>query len=855
MIYLFDSKEMEILKVGGKAKALMQTYQVGLGVPEGIVLSVDFFTEWMHIIKKSDEWKQLLENTNLENCKNVISLTDKLQFSDKMKQIFENNISSLIEGEDEIFSVRSSSPEEDLEGSSFAGMYETYLGVKIKDLEFYVKSAFSSCFSFRVMEYKKQRNIKLENTQIAVIVQKQINSDISGIGFSINPLNNCYDEVLINASFGLGEYIVSGKVTPDEYIVEKYKEEIIDKKINEKHKKLAIDEKGQLKEETINTDKQVLDEKKIIEVTNLIKKCEKYYDKPIDIEWAYEDDKLYLLQCRPITTYFKLYPELLTEYGEQKLLYLDMIKYSQGFQWSMSELGSDLFTELLDKAKQGIMPRGKDGVSYNNHGRIYILFGNMARAVGARRVIDMFAPMDPNLRRLDEIIDLKDYVPNEKTEKVKQIKWDILRLALKIIPPIASTALTEERKEQSIKEYYELRTYAFRQFDLYKGRMDSLENQVYDVFEIFSGLTDKMSVYIFAMTALNSLKKLFDDESLETDIINLGLNQKSNPTAIMGKLQLQLAEFEEFKQVENSNEFINKVQQRQFSDEFMDIYDEYMKYYGCRGIGEIDIATKRIYERLDDFYVILKQLNTNEDIFKNMEDRKKSSYEKLLKIAKEKGKEKKFEKLVYNLGWMGLREDPKYMYIYAVDILRQNVLKMAESFVKENQLVEKEDVFYLNVNQIVRAQKDREFDLKPLVKQEKEIRKIHKNRIYFPEIFDSRGKIINIMKKSTDGKLMGIPISPGVIRGKAKVLMSPFEKKLEKDEILVTVATEPSWTPIFINASAVVMEIGGALQHGAIIAREYGIPCVSGIDKVTQKIKDGDLIEVDGTNGTVKIIN
>ena len=225
-----------------------------------------------------------------------------------------------------------------------------------------------------------------------------------------------------------------------------------------------------------------------------------------------------------------------------------------------------------------------------------------------------------------------------------------------------------------------------------------------------------------------------------------------------------------------------------------------------------------------------------------------------LKEAIKIGKRKKFLKLTRQLEWMGLREHPKYMYVYAVDVLRHNVLKIAEQFVSEDRLNKAEDIFYLTREEITKAQKDKNLDLISLINEEKKIRKLTENVKNWPTIFSSRGEIFIAKREAKEGELSGEPVAPGVVRGRAKVLYEPFEKKLEKGEILVTIATEPSWTPIFINACAVVMEIGGALQHGAIIAREYGLPCVTGIEKATEMIKDGDLIEVDGTNGFVKII-
>ncbi|HXK52323.1 MAG TPA: PEP-utilizing enzyme, partial [Caldisericia bacterium] len=132
----------------------------------------------------------------------------------------------------------------------------------------------------------------------------------------------------------------------------------------------------------------------------------------------------------------------------------------------------------------------------------------------------------------------------------------------------------------------------------------------------------------------------------------------------------------------------------------------------------------------------------------------------------------------------------------------------------------------------------------------------HTNNVSsWPILFDSRGTCFNPLQETQKGEIIGNPISPGVVQGSVKVMHQPFEKKLESGEILVTASTEPSWTPIFMNARGVVMEIGGILQHGAIIAREYGIPCVAGINNATQWLRDGDVIVVDGSRGTVRKIS
>ena len=134
------------------------------------------------------------------------------------------------------------------------------------------------------------------------------------------------------------------------------------------------------------------------------------------------------------------------------------------------------------------------------------------------------------------------------------------------------------------------------------------------------------------------------------------------------------------------------------------------------------------------------------------------------------------------------------------------------------------------------------------------IQKIKRSRLV-ARIIDSRGKIyVPPRAPAADGEMSGVPISPGLVQGRVKVLNYAAEKKLLPGEILVARAADPGWTPLFLNAKGIILEIGGALQHGAVVAREYGIPCVSGVDDVTSRLRDGQLVEVDGSNGVVRIL-
>jgi len=203
-----------------------------------------------------------------------------------------------------LMAVRSSSPEEDLEGASFAGIYETVLGVVDDGLEAAIRTCFTSALDERVVAYKLRSGFDPLDPKIAVIIQKQIASEVSGVAFSLNPLNNCYDQCVINASLGLGETVVDGTITPDQWVVDKVTNAILEKTPGKKGVAVYLKADGGTETRTPEAPMALcLSDEQALAITELTARVEVEYGKPVDIEWTYEGEQLSLLQARPITTY------------------------------------------------------------------------------------------------------------------------------------------------------------------------------------------------------------------------------------------------------------------------------------------------------------------------------------------------------------------------------------------------------------------------------------------------------------------------------------------------------------------------------------------------------------------------
>lgn len=853
MIYDFTAHKVpKVSEVGGKASSLIEMTKAGFNVPEGIALSVSFFSPWLTKMKCSSMWLSLLKEPTADKCHSLKETAAKLTFTKKQQNAINKAMANM---KGPLYAVRSSSPDEDLEDTSFAGMYDTILGMKPEAVEASVAKVFSSLFDYRVIEYKNRNKMNLEHANIAIIIQRQIPSDISGIGFSINPENNCYDEAMINASFGLGETIVSGMVTPDTYIVEKVKHLILDKKISTKSMGLWLNENGGTVERYNRLDtEQALSDQQVMEVTGLIAKCESHYGLPMDIEWAYEGNTLYLLQARPITTYFPLFPEMMTKPGKEKYLYMDMMGLTQGFTDCLSILGADIWAKTFELAKGDVVPIGVDGGLIALHGRQYVHLSNLVKGLGIKAVNKMYASYDGPTRAILDSIDIqKDYLPRKKTHKMKKVKIGLMLYFLQIGSSTLKALLVNYKKlsqeYRAVSEETRVQIEAFLEGDkLFDAFVNGGLNHLVKMLRSFS-------IIVTGMVALNKIKKMFKGEDIEDLVISLGMDLDDNKTSAMGHYMFKLASYEEIQGTRSCEEFTRRIKNREYSEAFLIDYHRYMRLYGFRGFKEIDIASPRAYERPEDLFQQLKAINIETNQLLHVKQRREEAYNQLLTIAKEKGFAKKFIKYadIYQ-GSFGFREEPKYNFVFAVAKLRHIALKLGEGFVQEGRLQLKEQIFDLHITQIAKGQSDPTYPLMAVRKENLAPCKLVEHVKEWPNILDSRGKIYRSIRKGKKGDIIGYPIAPGMIKGRAKVLHEPYEKPLEPGEILVTKTTEPAWTPIFINAAGVVLEVGGPLQHGAIIAREYGIPCVSGVYNAQKIIQDGDMLEVDGSSGIVKII-
>ena len=872
-IYLFSDTDASQPKVGGKGFSLIRMANGGFPVPAGMVLAVHFFDEWLEKLNAKEELR-LLETDHDEVLRSKTAALQEtagqLEFSERQRRQLHDRLRDLALPPDQLFSVRSSSPEEDMEGASFASMYETYLGVKSQDLETRIRDVFVSCIDYRVVAYKRQKGFDFTRYSIAVVVMAQIKSEIAGVAFSINPLNNCYDEIVVNANFGLGESVVSGDAVPDEFVVDKIQNTVISDKVGDKKVSIVIGEDGGT--HTLTSDARrtaTLTHEQILELADMVKKVEAYYDMPMDTEWAYADERFYMLQARPITTYIPLHPDFLTKPGEPKKLYLDLTLIEQGIQKPLSVLGTDCFRMLtnemgLSAAGMAIAEKPGDFI-YAAGGRAYVNLTDEILLEGQKGTAKEYEGLDSYAAQIIREVDMTPYKGKATLSGAWKVTKGLFTGLFKSADTIAGIIKGQRHPE-------ELRKKIDERGALFMREIDELDNS--DIsFATFARRSMRKAADFMVHTSIPSLvdgeaaktglKKLFakelEDEELlkQADQIDRGLPY--NVTMDMNCRIYELMTSLNGEDIESVETVIRKIQDRNLSDEFMVKWDEFMKRYGFRGPREVDIRTPR-YQ--DDPAIVIRQIqnyrglpaeNSPTAMLEQQAAAREKAYQTLLNHIKDK---KKFERLytvLVNLG--GYREIHKYYLVYASEKIRYRALEIARKLVSENRIDAVEDIFYLTCDEIQQAVDEPAKNVRSMIEHHKEYMSVAETIDHFPPVIDSRGKILRPgRKKPAEGELAGDPVSAGKVEGKVVIVNYVGEKSVEPGDILVAKAADPGWTPLFINAAGILLEVGGMLQHGSLIAREYGKPCIAGIENLTRQLKDNDRIEMDGATGMVKRI-
>ncbi len=862
-----DIDKTKLMAVGGKGANLGELSRIdGIRVPEGFCITAEAYKR---IISQTPEFHNLLEHLSLlrvEERERICEISKKIRnaiegtvIANEIEEAVTHFITKL--GENNAYAVRSSATAEDLLTASFAGQQDTYLNIIGKDAILkHISKCWASLFTDRAVMYRLQNKFDHNNVLLAVVIQKMVYPQVAGILFTADPVTSNRKVISIDASFGLGEALVSGLVNADSYKVRNGKG--IEKKISTKKLAIYALKDGGTKEQEIASERQntqALTDEQILQLERIGRKIEEHFGCPQDIEWCLVDDTFSIVQSRPITT---LYP--IPEANDQENHVYVSVAHQQMMTDAMKPLGISFWQ--LTAAR----PMFKAG------GRLFVdVTQNLASPVGKEVLLDVMGQHDPLMKdALLTIIERGDFIqslPSDGKASMpirsnKGMSSMDIQAQVGDDPTIVSSLI--ERSQISIE--------ALKQTIQTKSGFDVCDFILEDIQQLKKILFDPQSsrVFMAAMNASSWINEKMKEWLSEKNVADtLSQSVPNNITSEMGLELLDVAdgirpypEVIEYLQHVKDNNFLDELVKFDGGQETRDAIYNYLNKYGMRCSGEIDITKTRWSEKpIVLVPMILSHIKNFEpgESRRRFEQGRQEAWKKeqeLLDRLKQlpDGEEKANEtermiRLMRN--FIGYREYPKYGMISRYFVYKQALLKEAEQLVQANVLSEKEDIYYLTFEELREVIGTHTLDYQIISKRKDEYTFYEK--LTPPRVITSNGEIITGKYKRENfpaKALVGLPVSSGVVEGRARVIFSMEDAVLEDGDIVVTSFTDPSWTPLFVSIKGLVTEVGGLMTHGAVIAREYGLPAVVNVGNATKLIYDGQKIRVNGTEGYIEIL-
>ncbi|MGE7759936.1 phosphoenolpyruvate synthase [Peribacillus sp. NPDC097895] len=867
---VLDFQEIEktqLLLVGGKGLNLGALSKIqGIQVPEGFCVTTAGYQKAIEHIETFQALMDQLTMLKVEDRDLIGEISRKIRKiimeveipSDVVKAVT-HNLTQF--GDEYAYAVRSSATAEDLPHASFAGQQDTYLNIiGIEAILQHISKCWASLFTDRAVIYRIQNGFDHRQVYLSVIIQRMIFPQASGILFTADPITSNRKLLSIDASFGLGEALVSGLVSPDCYKVQE--EEIVDKMIATKKMAIYGLKEGGTETQQIDPDQQktqTLTEQQILQLARTGRQIEAYFGCPQDIEWCLVDDTFYIVQSRPITT---LYP--IPEANDQE----NHVYVSVGHQQMMTDPIKPLGMSIFQLTSFG--PRFKAG------GRLFVDVTNRLASPDSRKMLlDAMGQHDPLMKdALITIIERGDFIkslPNDKQEQSssksnKSVSSADSSAKIENDPTIVSDLIKNSQTSiEKLKQNIQTKL-GSDLFDFILEDIQILKKILFD--------PQSSAVFMAAIDASSWINENMNEWLGEKNAADtLSQSVPNNITSEMGLALLELAdvirpypEVIGYLQHVNDDNFLDELVKFDGGQETQDAIYDYLSKYGMRCTGEIDITKTRWSEK--PITLIPMILSNIKNFEPNASDRKfeqgrqealKKEQELLERLkqlpdGEQKAKEtKRMISLIRN--FIGYREYPKYGMVNRYFVYKQALMKEAEQLVQAKVIREKEDIYYLTFEELHEVVRTNKLDYQIISKRKDEYNFYEK--LTPPRVITSDGEIIvgEYKRENLPAEaIVGLPVSSGVIEGRARVILNMEDANLEDGDILVTAFTDPSWTPLFVSIKGLVTEVGGLMTHGAVIAREYGLPAVVGVENATKLIKDGQRIRVHGTEGYIEIL-
>ncbi|MGW3612377.1 rifamycin-inactivating phosphotransferase [Micromonospora sp. NPDC005163] len=851
--------ETQVAIVGGKGAHLGALSRIdGIRVPAGFCVTTDAFRRIMAEAPSIDDRLDRLSRLDPDDRAAVRELSAEIRraiegvvLPDDVAGAITRALTQL--GERAAYAVRSSATAEDLPTASFAGQQDTYLNVMgLAAILQQVSRCWASLFTERAVTYRQRNGIDHHGVHMAVVVQRMAFPQAAGVLFTADPVTSNRKVASVEASFGLGEALVSGLVNADAFQVRDGK--IIDRAIATKRLAIHALPTGGTTEQVIDPQRQeqpALTDAQVVRLVQLGRRIEAHFGHPQDIEWCLVDDDFQIVQSRPITTLFPV-PE--TGDGENHV-YLS-VGHQQMMTDPMKPLGVSMW-QLTAMA-----PMQEVG------GRLFVdVTRRLASPASRAGFLEMAGRDDPLTRdALETVLDRHDFVPALPDGGPGGPPVGGAPAPIETDPAIVTELI--ERSQVSIAA---LRSNIRAKTGpaLFDFLLEALQEQK-------RVLSDPLSMQAI-MAGLQGTwwlnDRLWEWLGERNAADTLTLSAPGNVTSEMGLALLDVADVIRphpevvafLKGVEDEG-FLNELPKLAGGTEARDAIEAYLERYGMRCVGEIDITRPRWRERPTTLVpVLLDNIRNFEPgaarrrFEQGRQEAEKKTQEVLGRLRALPDGERKADETKRMIDrvrtFIGYREYPKYAIISRYLVYKQALLEEAERLVRANVLRAREDLFYLTFQELHDVVRTNQAD-DQLIHRRKEAFRSYQ-ALTTPRVLTSEGEGISGAYRREDvptGALVGLPVSGGIVEGRARVILDLAEAALEPGDILVTAYTDPSWSPLFVAIEGLVTEVGGLMTHGAVIAREYGLPAVVGVANATRLIRDGQRIRVHGTDGYVEIL-
>ncbi|HEX6747006.1 MAG TPA: rifamycin-inactivating phosphotransferase [Longimicrobium sp.] len=861
--YVLDFQEIDQTQVavaGGKGAHLGELSRIeGIHVPDGFCVTTDAFRRILADAPSLGDRLDRLSRLEPDDREAIGALSAEIRGTIEGIAI-PGDLAAAITGalarlgEQAACAVRSSATAEDLPTASFAGQQDTYLNVVgPAAILRHVSRCWASLFTERAVTYRLRNGIDHRQVQMAVVVQRMVFPQAAGILFTADPITGNRKISSVEAGFGLGEALVSGLVNADVYKVRDG--EVVARTIGAKRLAIFASPGGGTEERAIEPERReqpALTDAQVVRLAELGRRIEAHFGRPQDIEWCLADDDFQVVQSRPITTLFPI-----PEAGDGE----NHVYVSVGHQQMMTDpikpLGLSFWQMLTPR------PMAEAG------GRLFVDVTQILASPASRgSMVGLLGKSDPLIGdALQTILDRGDFIPSLPDAGPAWEPPGAGSETIETDPAIVAELIA--RSEASIaalqRDIRPLSGTALLEFILAdieqrkRVRLDPRSLQV-----VMAGME--------AAWWLNERLETWLGEKNAADTLTQSVPH--NVTSEMGLALLDVAdvirphpEVVAFLQQVDDEDFLDELPGLPGGQEARDAIRAWLDRYGMRCVGEIDITRPRWSERPTTLVpLILGNVRNFEPgagkrrFEQGREEAWRKEQEVLERLRTLPDGEQKAEETKRMIDrvrtFAGYREYPKYDMVSRYFVYKQALMEEAERLVRARVLREKEDIFFLKFQELHDVVRTRQAD-DQLIRNRKEAFRSYQ-ALTPPRVLTSEGEAVAGSYRREDlpaGALVGLPVSAGTIEGRARVILDMAEADLEPGDILVTAYTDPSWTPLFVAIEALVTEVGGLMTHGAVIAREYGLPAVVGVEHATRLIRDGQWIRVHGTEGYVEILS